>query len=402
MKDILNRQADCIEYVLRTHGINGTIESGKLSPRLAHFNLSLPEGVRAAQVATLLPELADELGVVACRLAPAADGLYLEVPRPDPVPVRLLPIVQRVADVVPPATTTLGLDGNGVPLLLRLHSPDVDPVLVTGSRGSGKSSLMGTMALSLALHNSPERLKLLLVDCSGEGSAFGGLEDLPHNACPVGYGPVEALASLRWALRVLARRSHTWGDDELFFDDAEEGNRQPAPPKGDDATLVIMLDGADALWDTGNRRLDAEGADAVARIIAAGNRHGIHLVASVEDADLAYRVSADWRARIAGLALSAEDARLMTGMKGSGAQHLLGSGDFLVALNAELVRFQAGAASQGEMRKAVSLINAAAIAYNAPQNNEAPPPFMTRPRPERPSMEPPIPLRRSRMEQELG
>jgi hypothetical protein len=82
-------------------------------------------------------------------------------------------------------------------------------------------------------------------------------------------------------------------------------------------------------------------------------------------------------------------------MRSSGAQYLLGSGDLLVSLNAELIRFQAGATAQGEIAKAVSLINAAAITYNAPHNDAAPPPFMDRPRPERPSLEPPIPLRRS-------
>ena len=393
MRDILNKQADCIEYMLHTHGIAGSIEGGRLSPRLAHFKVTLPEGVRPAQVATLLPEIADELGVMACRLQPGQDNLTIEVPRPDPIPVRLLPIVQRVSDVVPPATATLGLDGEGTPLLLRLHSPDVDPVLVSGERGSGKSSLLRGMALSLALHNSPDRLRLLLVDCIGEGVAFGGLEDLPHNSCPIGYGPVEALASLRWALRVLARRVHTWGDDELLFDDDDKG--QPAPAQGDDTALVIMLDGADALWRTGNRRADAEGADAVARLIATGNRHGIHLVASVEDAEMAHRVSGEWRARIAGPARAAECARLATGMKSSGAQYLLGEGDFLVSLNAELIRFQAGAVSKGEMTRAVSLINAAAIAYNAPQNEAVPPPFTTRPRPEKPDLVPPTPLRRT-------
>jgi S-DNA-T family DNA segregation ATPase FtsK/SpoIIIE len=393
MRDILDKQANAIEYVLHTHGIDGCIEGGRLSPRLAHFRLTLPDSVRAAQIAALLPELAEQLGVISCRLSPGQDGLYLEAPRPDPVPVRLLPIVQRVAEVVPPATATLGLDGNGTPLLLRLHSADVDPVLVSGSRGSGKSSLLRGMALSLALHNSPDRLRMLLADCNGEGVAFRGLEDLPHHSCPVAYGPVEAMASLRWALRVLARRSHTWGDDELIFDDEEAS--QPASQRGDEAALVIVLDGVEALWSTGNRRIDAEGADAVARLVAAGNRYGIHLVASVEDVELAHRVSGDWRARIAGTAFSTEDARIATGMKSSGAQYLLGSGDFLISLNGELIRFQAGAASPGEITKAASLINAAAITYNAPPNAADPPHFMTRPRPEKPNLEPPIPLRRT-------
>ena len=51
------------------------------------------------------------------------------------------------------------------------------------------------------------QLRLLLLDCTGDGKAFRGLENLPHLACPVSTGSLDSLASLRWALRVLARRA---------------------------------------------------------------------------------------------------------------------------------------------------------------------------------------------------
>ncbi len=125
MRDILDRQANTIEYVLHTHGIAARIDGGKLSPRLAHFSVQLPPGVRPSQLALIVPEIASALGVTSCRLAPGDGGMYVEVPRPDPVSVRLLPLVRRVADIVPPVTATLGLDTEGTPLLLRLNSPDV-------------------------------------------------------------------------------------------------------------------------------------------------------------------------------------------------------------------------------------------------------------------------------------
>lgn len=154
MRDILDRQANSIEYVLHTHGINARIDGGRLSPRLSHFHIVLPPGVRPTQLSSLVPEMTEALGVTTSRLAPeplgAGVGVYLEVPRPDPVPVRLLPLVQRVADVVPPLTATLGLDTEGTPLLLRLNASDVDPLLVSGDQGAGKSHLLRSMAISLA------------------------------------------------------------------------------------------------------------------------------------------------------------------------------------------------------------------------------------------------------------
>jgi DNA segregation ATPase FtsK/SpoIIIE-like protein len=295
------------------------------------------------------------------------------------VPVRLLPLVQRVADVVPPTTATLGLDTDGTPLLLRLNSPEVDPVIISGEEGAGKSSLLRGMALSIALHNSPDRVRLLLLDCTGEGRAFRGLERLPHLACPIASGPVDALVSLRWALRMLARRSHAANSGELTFDDEPEDESlfEYGALETEASSLVIMIDGADRLSSSGNRRADAEMVEALRRLLETGSDRGIHLVMSAERPDEIVGANPSWGARIVGVVPSAEAARVASGVKGSGAQGLLGGGDFLVTLNAELIRFQAAGVSSGEVVKAVDLIcacaNANPGAYPQPQV-EAPPP----------------------------
>lgn len=362
MRDILDRQANHIEYILRTHGIKANVDGGKLSPRLAHFHLNLPQGVRSTTIAPLVQEIADELGVTSCRMTSGEDGVYLELPRPDPVPVRLLPIVQRVADVVPPVTATLGLDWEGTPLLLRLNSPDVDPLLIVGNEGAGKSNLLAGMALSMALHNSPDRLRLLLIDCTGEGKAFRGLDRLPHLACPVANGPVDAMLSLRWALRTLARHTRAndpFGEDEaekeLFFGD-EESALEPYAPQNDLPSLVILIDGADVLCSTGDRRANNEPVTALNKLLAEGSRNNIHLALSVERLPLIDGLEADWGACIVGRVSSPEVARQATGIKSTGAHSLLGAGDFLISLNTELIRFQAPGASTAEIAKSVDLI----------------------------------------------
>lgn len=406
LQEILDRQATSLEYVLHTHGIRARVDGGRLSPRLAHFHIMLPPGVRPNVLAPLVPELAEALGVAACRLAPDAEGgvgVYLEVPRPDPVPVRLLPLVQRVADVVPPITATLGVDTEATPLLLRLNAPDVDPVLVSGGQGVGKSRLLRGMALSLALHNSPDNLRLLLLEATGDGVAFKGMDSLPHLACPVANGPVDVLVSLRWALRTLARRDASAGDaddydgsdmdsGELFSDEEYTPRFRRNEARMSEPALVIMLDGADKLLLSANRRAGAEAADALNRLLRSGSANGIHLVVSSERPDLG--LNADWGARIAGVTLSAEMARMATGVKGSGAQALLGSGDFLIALNAELIRFQAAAASGADVGKAVDLINSWTNAPRAGETAQTEAVGMSRQREHTRAEQEPIPLRR--------
>lgn len=403
MRDILDRQAGTIEYVLHTHGIRAQVDGGKLSPRLAHFHLLLPAGLNPSRLGHFIPELADALGVVTCRLSANETGVYLEVPRPDPVPVRLLPLVQRVADVVPPVTATLGLDTEGTPLLLRLNSPEVDPVIISGDAGSGKSSLLRGITLSLALHNSPENVRLLLLDCSGEGRAFRGLENLPHLPCPVANGPVESLASLRWALRALARRTSLAESSELTFDDEDEDEIffedeavfEYTPLQASEPSLVIIIDGADRLCRPGARS-DTEATDALRRLITSGSLHDIHVVLAAERPDM-IGINAGWGARVVGKVASSEAARAATGIKGSGAHGLLGSGDFLVSLNSELIRFQSAAVTSGEVERAVDLIRSCASNY--PQPNIEEPPVRSRrdrgrERANRQSSSQPLPLRR--------
>ena len=51
--------------------------------------------------------------------------------------------------------------------------------LVVGATGSGKSELLRTLVLGLAMTHPPDQLNLVLVDFKG-GATFAGMADLPH------------------------------------------------------------------------------------------------------------------------------------------------------------------------------------------------------------------------------
>ncbi|WP_275408378.1 FtsK/SpoIIIE domain-containing protein, partial [Actinoplanes campanulatus] len=56
--------------------------------------------------------------------------------------------------------------------------------LLVGATGSGKSELLRTLVLALAMTHSPEILNLLLVDFKG-GATFASLDRLPHTAAMI-------------------------------------------------------------------------------------------------------------------------------------------------------------------------------------------------------------------------
>ncbi|MEI2765444.1 MAG: type VII secretion protein EccCa [Dermatophilaceae bacterium] len=79
----------------------------------------------------------------------------------------------------------LGYDDHGVPLSLDLKESaqlGMGPHgICIGATGSGKSELLRTIILGLALHHPPEDLAMILVDYKG-GAAFSPFATLPHVA----------------------------------------------------------------------------------------------------------------------------------------------------------------------------------------------------------------------------
>ncbi len=74
----------------------------------------------------------------------------------------------------------LGIDENGKQIVLDLHeSKDGPHGLIAGMTGSGKSALLITMLLSLAVHYSYEDVQFAMIDFKGGGAA-ASLQQLPH------------------------------------------------------------------------------------------------------------------------------------------------------------------------------------------------------------------------------
>ena len=76
-----------------------------------------------------------------------------------------------------------GVTPEGQPVVLDIKESSQQGMgphgLLIGATGSGKSGVLRTLVLALALTHSPEQLNLVLVDFKG-GATFAGMSDLPH------------------------------------------------------------------------------------------------------------------------------------------------------------------------------------------------------------------------------
>lgn len=79
-----------------------------------------------------------------------------------------------------PFPVLIGNESQVTPLVLHLAEQHDGPHgLVAGTTGSGKSELLQTLVVSLALEHHPYFVSFLLIDFKG-GSAFGVFNDMPH------------------------------------------------------------------------------------------------------------------------------------------------------------------------------------------------------------------------------
>ncbi len=333
----LEMQSDRIEAVLASHKVAGRVWGATVTPRFIRFQVTTAMGTRVNKVSDLSEEIALSLGVRSARIYRQNES----------EPVRLLPLCRRVGQA-PPLTAVLGLDEEGAPLLLRLPSPDVVHVLVAGTTGSGKTALARSLLLSLALYNSPDALRLVLVDPKGRG--FGPLAGLPHVIGRVAAGPESGGKALVWLVKEMERRDAVGASSPL---------------------IVAGVDELADLLVTGGKAVEM----ALIRLAQRGREAGIHLVACTQKPSaevVSGLLKANFPVRLVGAVASPEDAKVASGIAATGAEKLLGRGDFLLVARGEVMRFQAAYAAEEEMAQAALHLRTQGNAVVAGQIEAAP------------------------------
>jgi DNA segregation ATPase FtsK/SpoIIIE, S-DNA-T family len=343
----INQTAGMIEKTLSEFGIPATVIGFRVGPTVTQF--AVQPGfikktgsdvedarlmkVRVAQIAALQKDLALALSAERLRIqAPVPGKPYvgIEVPNSRSAIVRLRPILETddFYRVNSPLAIALGRDVSGQPLVADLSR--MPHLLIAGATGSGKSVCITSIAACLAMSNSPEDLRMVMIDSKM-------VELLRYNGLPHLYGKVETnieriMGVLRWVVVEMEHRYRLLEGAKVR--DLDSYNRKLAR-RGDAVPLPRIVVIIDELADLMMSAPDQTEHNLV-RLAQMARATGIHLVVATQRPStdvVTGLIKANFPARLAFAVASGIDSRVI--LDATGAETLLGRGDMLF-LNPEV------------------------------------------------------------------
>ena len=336
----INMTAGMIEQTLTEFGVPARVVGVQVGPTVTQFAVEPgfiekgPEGekqmkVRVAQISGLQKDLALSLSASRLRIeAPVPGRAYvgIEVPNLDSVIVRLKPVLEseRFYKVASPLAIALGLDVSGQPVVADLAA--MPHMLIAGTTGSGKSVCIGALTTCLAINNSPDVLRLVMIDPKK-------VELVRFNGLPHLYGQVETdldriLGVLRWVVSEMDRRyklleDHRARNIQTFNN---KMSRLKNPPEKPLPYIVVMIDELADLMMSAAEQTEP----ALVRLAQLARATGIHLVIATQRPStdvVTGLIKANFPARLAFAVASGIDSRVI--LDTGGAESLLGDGDML-------------------------------------------------------------------------
>jgi S-DNA-T family DNA segregation ATPase FtsK/SpoIIIE len=335
--DIDRQRARVIEETLRVLGAPVNVVEINRGPTITQFGVEpgfietrgSKTRVRVAKIASLADDLALALSARTIRVETPVPGrgyIGIEVPNEQIALVALRDVVESEAfrRLKSPLRFALGQDVAGNAVAADLSA--MPHLLIAGQTGSGKSVCVNSLICCLLLHNTPDDLRLIMVDPKRvELTNYNGI---PHLLAPVVVETEKVVGVLQWVLREMDMRYRKLA--EVGTRNITEYNaRVESSPERKDKKLPRLVVFIDELADLMMLAPD-ETQSAITRLAQLSRATGIHLVLATQRPSVEVVtgiIKANFPARIAFAVASNTDSRVI--LDQPGAERLLGRGDML-------------------------------------------------------------------------
>ena len=221
----------------------------------------------------------------------------------------------------PPLRFALGRDVAGHPTVADLTA--MPHLLIAGTTGSGKSVCVNSILTSFLLHNTPDDLRLILVD--PKRVELTGYNGIPHLLAPVVVEMERVIGALQWMTREMDKRYHEFA--RIGARNIADYNARMVSQGGKKFPFLVVV--IDELADLMMIAPD-ETERTITRLAQLARATGIHLILATQRPSVDVvtgLIKANFPARIAFAVASNTDSRVI--LDQPGAERLLGRGDML-------------------------------------------------------------------------
>lgn len=325
--------------------LDGAIVAG---PTFLRFPVTLGARVKLRAVEQLAKEVQVRLQLDAPPRIGAENGrVVIDLQRPDRQTILFSQIraqLPRPDALLGCAQAPLGVDLTGQLRLIDFAQPEDAHLLVAGTTGSGKSEWLRATVAALLLTNTPETLRLLVID--PKRNAFHALRQSPFLLQPIVFPdeqPVtQVLADLADEMDRRYQLLGERGDDTLAG--YVQRTRAPLP-----RIFCICDEYADLI--SGDRQTRREIEQQIVRLGQKARAAGIHLILATQQPSreiIRGVLDANIPARVGLKMQKAIESKML--LNEAGAETLLGRGDLLFKDVGEPVRLQGAYLPPEELR----------------------------------------------------
>lgn len=340
---------------LRRFNIDGDVVRTYAGPVVTTFEFKPAPHIKVSKILNLQDDLAMALKAQTIRIQapiPGKDVVGIEIPNNNIQTIYLKDILESkiFKDSSSALTVALGKDIVGNPFITDLKK--LPHLLIAGTTGSGKSVGINAMLVSLLYKNSPDSLKLLMIDPKMlEFSMYNGI---PHLLTPVITQSKQAILALSNMVLEMERRyqimSHSKTKNiESHNEKAKKESLEVMP------YIVVIIDELADLMMTSGKDVEVY----IARLAQMARASGIHLIVATQRPSVDVvtgLIKANLPSRISYKVGQRIDSKVI--LDSLGAESLLGKGDMLFTPPATsgLIRLHAPFVSENEIESIVEYL----------------------------------------------